>query len=53
MSEKALETQWHGGRKPQSKHKEDLVSLIQKTLYHYNPSFLHLFMDLKPFFRTM
>ncbi|CAH9118792.1 unnamed protein product, partial [Cuscuta europaea] len=22
MSEKALTTQWHGGRKPQSKHKE-------------------------------
>ncbi|CAH9107421.1 unnamed protein product [Cuscuta epithymum] len=32
MSEKALETQWHGGRKPQSKHKEDLAGPEKKKV---------------------
>ncbi|CAH9103609.1 unnamed protein product, partial [Cuscuta epithymum] len=32
MFEKALETQWHGGRKPQSKHKEDLAGPEMKKV---------------------
>ncbi|CAH9087953.1 unnamed protein product, partial [Cuscuta epithymum] len=32
MSEKALETQWHGGRKPQSKHREALAGPEKKKV---------------------
>ncbi|CAH9115289.1 unnamed protein product, partial [Cuscuta europaea] len=32
MSEKALTTQWHGGRKPQSKHKEALAGPQKKRV---------------------
>ncbi|CAH9093897.1 unnamed protein product [Cuscuta europaea] len=32
MSEEALQTQWHGSRKPQSKHKEALVGPEKKKV---------------------
>ncbi|CAH9091366.1 unnamed protein product, partial [Cuscuta europaea] len=32
MSEKAMTTQWHGGRKPQSKHKEALAGPQKKRV---------------------
>ncbi|CAH9095607.1 unnamed protein product [Cuscuta epithymum] len=32
MSEKAMETQWHGGRKPQSKHRETMVGPEKKKV---------------------
>ncbi|CAH9127527.1 unnamed protein product [Cuscuta epithymum] len=32
MSEKAMKTQWHGGRKPQDNHKETLAGPEKKTV---------------------